>query len=284
METEQEESKIGYKDIAESRALLDQLITDSKLYTTGKDYKELLDFTVRLRNFAPFNAMLLQVQKPGLLYAASAYDWRLRFGRYPKKNARPLIILWPFCPVVLVYDVKDTEGKDLPEDVSAFLSVGKIDDLRFASFPFLLKKKNIMLEYFDGGDGKAGSISVVSRAQAKNEASLYQININRNHNNLVRFSTLTHELGHLFLGHLGSDKKLRIPKRPKLSKKQIELEAESVAYLVCKRNGVSPKSETYLSGYVDDDDNIEQFDLYQIMRAAGQVETILGLTYHTKYE
>jgi hypothetical protein len=47
-----------------ARSLLDQLLTDSRLYTQSKDYKELLDFVVRLRNFAPFNAMLLQVQKP----------------------------------------------------------------------------------------------------------------------------------------------------------------------------------------------------------------------------
>lgn len=33
--------------------MLDQLLTDSRLYTQSKDYKELLDFVVRLRNFAP---------------------------------------------------------------------------------------------------------------------------------------------------------------------------------------------------------------------------------------
>ena len=54
------------------RSLLDQLLADARLYTLGKDYKELLNFVVRLRNFAPFNAMLLQVQKPGLRFAASA--------------------------------------------------------------------------------------------------------------------------------------------------------------------------------------------------------------------
>ena len=69
---------------------------------------------VRLRNFAPFNAMLLQVQKPGLTYAASAADWRTTFKRKPKEGARPLLILWPFGPVALVYDVIDTEGKELP--------------------------------------------------------------------------------------------------------------------------------------------------------------------------
>src|SRR3989441_4342085 len=94
-----------------ARSLLDQLLADSRLYTQSKDYKDLLDFVVRLRNFAPFNAMLLQVQKPGLSYAASAHDWRERFGRWPKEGARPLLILWPFAPVALVYDVMDTEGK-----------------------------------------------------------------------------------------------------------------------------------------------------------------------------
>jgi rhodanese-related sulfurtransferase len=79
--------------------LLDQLLADSRLYRTGKDYRALLDFVIRLRNFAPFNAMLLQVQKPGLMYAASRLDWLERFNRTVKDGARPLLILWPFGPV-----------------------------------------------------------------------------------------------------------------------------------------------------------------------------------------
>jgi len=75
------------------RSLLDQLLEDSRLYTRSKDFKDLLDFIVKLRNFAPFNALLLQVQKPGLSHAASARDWRERFGRFPIDHARPLLIL-----------------------------------------------------------------------------------------------------------------------------------------------------------------------------------------------
>src|SRR5207253_184440 len=89
------------------RSLLDQLLEDSKLYTKSNDFIKLLDFVVKLRNFAPFNAMLLQVQKPGLKYAASARDWRERFGRFPKEGVRPLVILWPFGPVAFVYDILD---------------------------------------------------------------------------------------------------------------------------------------------------------------------------------
>src|SRR5882672_1838721 len=121
---------VGQQDLFENeaaRSLLDQLLTDSRLYTQSKDYKALLDFVVRLRNFAPFNAMLLQVQKPGLSYAASARDWRERFERWPKEEARPLLILWPFGPVALVYDVQVTEGKELPKDVSCFYAQGPIN-------------------------------------------------------------------------------------------------------------------------------------------------------------
>jgi hypothetical protein len=88
-----------------ARPLLDQLLADSRLYTQRKDSRDLLDFVVRLRNFAPFNAMLLQVQKPGLSYAASDRDWRERFGRRPRAGSRPLLILWSFGPIALAYDV-----------------------------------------------------------------------------------------------------------------------------------------------------------------------------------
>jgi Protein of unknown function (DUF3293) len=265
------------------RSLLDQLLSDSRLYTSGKDYQELIEFVVRLRNFAPFNAMLLHVQKPGLSYAASACDWRERFGRIPKVDARPLIILWPFGPIALVYDVIDTEGKPLPEDVSSFFATGSIDEERLSSFVPLLRKKGIEWTSLDAGDRKAGSVRVIYRAKKKDEDSLYQMRVNKNHTAAIQFVTLTHELAHLFLGHLGPDKKLNIPLRAPLSLMEREIEAESVAFLVCNRNGVQPKSQTYLAGYVDQSVHTDQIDIYQIMRAAGQVEALLNLSAHAKF-
>lgn len=267
----------------DARSLLDQLLADSKLYTQTKDYKDLLDFVVRLRNFAPFNAMLLQVQKPGLSYAASARDWRERFDRTPKEGARPLLILWPFAPVTLVYDVQDTEGSPLPKGVDSFFAHGPINQERVASFAPLTGKKNIEWFPFDGGDQKAGSIRIFKRATSEKEATYYRMNINRNHAPAVQFVTLAHELGHLFLGHLGPDRKLNVPSRLALDHTQMELEAESVSYLVCARNGVASKSEAYLAHYVTKNTMIDDIDVYKVMRAAGQVETLLGLTAHTKY-
>ena len=126
------------------------------------------------------------------------------------------------------------------------------------------------------GDAKAGSIRLIQRAEDKKPA-VYRIHINRNHPVATQFTTLAHELGHLFLGHLGPDKKLNVPKRVSLTQPQQEFEAESVAYLVCERNGIKSKSQTYLSNYIDENSTIDTVDLYQIMRAAGQVESLLGL-------
>lgn len=55
---------------------LDALLEESRLYRSGSDYKKLLDFAVRLNNPAPFNAILLQIQKPGVIYAASSAEWK----------------------------------------------------------------------------------------------------------------------------------------------------------------------------------------------------------------
>jgi antirestriction protein ArdC len=110
------------------------------------------------------------------------------------------------------------------------------------------------------------------------------MHINRNHSPAVQFATLAHELGHLFLGHLGSDRKLDVPERGALWHSQQELAAESVAYLVCERNGVKSKSQTFLSNFVNANTTIDQIDVYQVMRAAGQVETLLGLAAHTQYD
>src|SRR5690606_25322576 len=109
------------------------------------------------------------------------------------------------------------------------------------------------------------------------EHSLYVLALNRNHLAPTQFVTMAHELGHLFLGHLGADPKLRIPDRSAPDTRVMELEAEAVAYIVSARNGVAAASESYLSAFVESDTTVDDLDLYQIMRAAGHVETVLGL-------
>ena len=264
------------------RNLLDKLLVDSKLYKSSKEFKELLDFTVRLRNMAPFNAMLLQIQKPGLNYAASAFDWKNRFQRVVKEKSRPLLIMWPFGPVALVYDMLDTEGKELPKDAFAFYAAGKIDDKRIATFTEILEKKFIFIKLYDQGDNDAGFIRRRTNASDKDTYSIYELGMNRNHIVAMSFVTLAHELAHLFLGHLGDDKKLQIQgRRPEHRIREIE--AESVAYIVCNRNGVESRSQKYLSSYIASDEAVEDLDLYAITRAACHIERLLHLSKSTQW-
>ena len=203
------------------RALLDQLIADSRLYKTGQSYKDLLEFVTRLRNVAPFNALLLQLQKPGLTYAASAHDWQTRFGRRPKEARRPMLILWPFGPVATVFDVHDMEGRPLPEDVASFFTTGSITESQMSSIKSRLATKHIGWCMVDTGDAKAGKIKVTKRGDSDTPTE-YEIRINRNHDTATQFATLAHELGHLFLGHLGMDTRLKVPRRRPLDHAGVE--------------------------------------------------------------
>ena len=107
--------------------------------------------------------------------------------------------------------------------------------------------------------------------------------INRNHDPAVQFVTLAHELGHLCLGHLGPDKKLKVPRRFVTTRAEKEIEAESVAYLVSRRNNIESKSEKYLTSFVDERWAVDRLDVHQVMRAAGQVETLLGLEARSRF-
>lgn len=268
-----------------AKSLLTQLLENSRLYTTTRDFRELLDFISRLRNFAPFNAMLLQIQKPGLMYAASAHDWMMRFNRTIKEGARPLLILWPFAPVALVYDLNDTEGEaPLPEDISqSFRATGPITSAIIESFITSLNKFKIELKLICYGDGKAGYIIKYTSLNTVDDLHDYQIRVNKDHNANVQFSTLMHELGHLYLGHIGSNKRLKIPDRSSISTSQQEIEAESLSYLICARNNVKPKSESYLLNHIESDKDLPKLDIYTILKAAGQIERIINLDAHTKF-
>jgi hypothetical protein len=229
---------------------------------------------------APFNAMLLQIQKPQLIYAASASDWRKRFNRTVKEKARPLLIMWPFGPVALVYDSIDTEGDALPKDAFAFYANGSISESRIVGFQANLQKKCIHTKLYDQGDGDAGYIKRLTTPKDKKAHSTYELGMNSNHTPAMHFVTLSHELAHLFLGHLGKDQKLGIPDRSAIKEHSREIEAESVAYIVSSRSGIECRSQKYLSNYVESNENVDNLDLYSITRAAGHIERLLGLCHN----
>lgn len=84
---------------------LDQLFHKSRNYHNSQNYLDALGFIVKLKNLSPFNAWLVQEQNPDVEYVASAEEWKRDFNQTIKPKARAYVILWPFAPVALVYDV-----------------------------------------------------------------------------------------------------------------------------------------------------------------------------------
>ncbi|MDO8984353.1 ImmA/IrrE family metallo-endopeptidase [Cypionkella sp.] len=258
-----------------NRSLIDELIQQTNLYATSASFISLLEFVAKMRGFAPFNAMLLHAQKPGITHAATATDWTRKFNRTPKPDARPLIVLQVMGPVGFVFDILDTEGDDLPPDAFAFPTLGDLSAAQMAEIVTAIKRAKIAVEYVDKGDGAAGSVSRTNVMLKGEERPVWKIRLNQNHAPPVQFVTLAHELAHLFLGHLGADHVRHISARSHLKHDLQEVEAETVAWLVAHRNGLKPKSEAYLDQYKL---AFKALDVATILRAANAVETAMGIS------
>ena len=260
---------------AHDARLLGTLFDEAAAYQSGAHYRDLLRFVSRMRRFSPFNAMLLHRQKPGLSFATTARDWRRRWERIVKEDARPLVVLVPFGPVGFVYDVLDTEAlpgaPELPRDAFAFPAKGDVTKPALKAMMRSVEGAGIRVREVDEGDWHAGRIL--------RSGDGYVLKVNRNHPRPTRFTTIAHELGHLYLGHLGADAKPRIPNRRRIPERMQEIEAESAAYLVGHRNGVEPVSDAYLAGFfVEAGEPIGRtLDVERVMRAAGAVERAMGL-------
>lgn len=248
------------------------LFDEAAAYRSSKDYAALLAFAVKMRRFGPYNAMLLHRQRPGLSFAASAPQWRAEWKRTVKEDARPLVVLVRFGPVGFVYDIQDTEAlpgaPEFPRDAFAFPVVGNVSEAMLASVVKAVETKGIRIADVDTGDWHAGRIQRVGDG--------YALKVNRNHPRETRLATIAHELGHLHLGHLGANAKHkpRIPDRRGLLEAIQEVEAESVAFIVCRRRGVRPESASYLAQYIKDGGDLS-LDIERIMTAAGTVETVM---------
>ena len=131
-------------------------------YRKSEDYKKLLEFIKKFRHIAPYNAMLIHIQKPGSEFVASASDWKMRFNRTIKPGARPLVILQPFGPVAFVFELSDTDGKDpFPEELlNPFKVKGKIEEAKIKRLIENLKSDGIYYNEVEYGTALAGFIRI----------------------------------------------------------------------------------------------------------------------------
>lgn len=260
---------------------LDELFESSRRYRSSRDYMDRLNFITRFRKYAPFNCLLMHIQNRGVSYVATGREWFRTFERRPKRDARPLMILQPFGPVMFVYDVLDTEGRPLPDNlIKPFDTKGKLPRDVFDCTVHNCGVHRIDVKIDVKGLHKAGVATRLDPAAKEHFKDLglspnarYLILLNKDHSLEERYSTLVHELGHLCCGHLGADELAWWEPNAGATHQVAEIEAESVAYLVCRRHDLLATSERYLSAYrTPEDVEMPSFGANAVFQATDYIE------------
>ena len=172
----------------------------------------------------------------------------------------------------MVYDVVDTDGSPLPEWFNeTFEVIGDFDSLIFERtvencYPhYRIRVAENEMGLTHGGTAKRIRIDSDTKIIIEIKAQL---------DLKAKYEIICHELAHVFLGHLGSDRDNWWPSRLNLTRSQKELEAESVAYIVCKRAGLETKSAEYLTGYMGSDSDLANISIDLIAKVSGRIENM----------
>lgn len=230
--------------------------------------------------------MLLHVQNPRSTFVATASDWETRFGRKPKEDARPLVILKPFGPVSFVFDISDIEGDPFPEQFTdPFHVQGSVSEAELKRLIHNLQYNGIAYEervfdsYFAGYlETYDKAISIQYRDKEMVIAQPFRMVVNRDFDATTKVATIYHELAHLFCGHLPNKRLKQIPERYMFSYNVKEFEAESVCWILCERHGIQSPSAAYLSHFLEANDELPDISVETVLKAAGRIEAIYDWT------
>jgi hypothetical protein len=246
---------------------LDELFQSSAQYRNSKNYLELLEFINKFPSLSPFNAFLIHMQNKGVSLVLSARKWK-KYNRVVKPDVRPLVILVPFGPVEFVYDIANTFGDEIPPALkNPFFTLGNLDRKVLERTIDNLSKEGIGYEESSMHLSNAGIASSLVNGR-------FKITVNSTYDINEKYSTLVHEIGHIFCGHLGTASEYWWDDRSHLDQKREEIEAESVAFLVCKRLGLEASSNKYLSSYIKNTSNekLPEVSLDTILTVTNQIE------------
>lgn len=249
---------------------IDSLLQQSREYRGSEKFAEMIAFMGRFREYAPFNNMLVRLQNPACSFFATEKNWRKKFHASLKEDARPMLILAPMHPVMLVYDLDQTEGAPLPEELEKFASFeGQWDEAWLAlAVENAAKCDRIRVDFKTLSSTLAG-FATFAHGNANWKR---RIAIHGQLDGPSRFGVLCHELAHIYLGHLGSDSDHWWPSRSNLTKNAVELEAEAVAFLVTLRLGLQGSSSAYVSRHMPGGNVPEGVSMDLIAKVAGRIE------------
>jgi hypothetical protein len=248
---------------------IDDLFARSRRFRRSKKFAEAVEFVARFRDYSPFNNMLVYAQNPQTTHFATASHWRKAFGRTIKEDARGMLILAPRSPVLMVYDIADTEGPPLPGKLRLFAQTsGRFDPALLDRTVKNCERDLIQVRRVPMGELRGG----FATSRGRGTGWKMRVGLRADLDDAAAYAVLCHELAHVYLGHTGADRDGWWPFRLNLSEAVAEIEAESVAHIVCSRAGLRTHSAEYLSSFVEDNEALDAISLDLISRVAGRIE------------
>jgi hypothetical protein len=151
-------------------------------HRSSQVYRDLLGYVSRFRRYSAYNCFLIRLQRPTVGYVATPSDWMRQFERRVKPDARPLVMLRPFGPVMFLYDIADTEGEQPPpaDLLKPFDAKGALDPMiwsntekgsaqEFDKRP-VLRRFRLFYGFFDSRRSSLGrAVAVSDPAEANRE-------------------------------------------------------------------------------------------------------------------
>lgn len=252
----------------EAVSTIDALLRRSAVYRSSAGFREMIVFIGQFKNYSPYNNMLVRLQSPSCGFFATERDWREKHRRHLIEDARPMLILAPMHPVLLVYDLDQTEGPPLPRKLLEFARFeGPWQPRWLNNLVENANRHRIKVDFKKLSSTFGGFATFLGSGSWKRRIAV--------HDGLDEpsgFGVLAHEMGHVLLGHTGGDDDHWWPSRLGLGKNAVEVEAEAVAHIVATRFGLRGASAAYLSGYVKDEAVPAAVSLDYIAKVAGRIE------------
>ena len=243
-----------------------------KEFLDSDKYKDYLTKMSQLNNYSNRNLRLILAQNPEARQVASFKQWKENFGRYVKKGEKALRIFKPmtkikkdennqpildkngnpetvtFFGLVPVFDVSQTEGKEMPKAAEVKEQLTDLDYANlYRALMAIAKENDVSVRFEEMENTKHGYYSVpenqiVLRSNEMNKAQIIK--------------TFLHEMAHAELHHADN------PQKENLTRSTAELQAESVAYVVASYYGIdtSEYSFNYLAGWSNDKETLADLE------------------------
>ena len=243
-----------------------------KEFLDSDKYKDYLTKMSQLNNYSNRNLRLILAQNPEARQVASFKQWKENFGRYVKKGEKALRIFKPmtkikkdennqpildkngkpetvtFFGLVPVFDVSQTEGKDMPKAAEVKEQLTDLDYANlYRALMAIAKENDVSVRFEEMENNKHGYYfvpenQIVLRSNEMNKAQIIK--------------TFLHEMAHAELHHADN------PQKENLTRSTAELQAESVAYVVSSYYGIdtSEYSFNYLSGWSADKETLADLE------------------------